>query len=147
MIQIKDLKPNLKNLNLQVIVLDISKPTQTKDGHEVRTVRVADRSGSVNFSVWNECGSIIREGDVLRLQNCFTQIWKQQLQLKLSSKGSIVKYSEFMLLFSELPDMSILPPDILKQIQEQQGGTSSTTGNNPVSNTKPSSNNSIGKNF
>ena len=42
---IKDLEPNQKGLHLQAIVLDIGKPTQTKDGHEVRTVRIADKSG------------------------------------------------------------------------------------------------------
>jgi len=42
---VKDLEPNQKGLHLQVIVLDIGKPTQTKDGHEVRTVRIADKSG------------------------------------------------------------------------------------------------------
>lgn len=42
---IKDLEPNQKGLHLQAIVLDVGKPTQTKDGHEVRTVRIADKSG------------------------------------------------------------------------------------------------------
>lgn len=42
---IKDLEPNQKGLHMQAIVLDIGKPTQTKDGHEVRTVRIADKSG------------------------------------------------------------------------------------------------------
>jgi hypothetical protein len=29
---VKDLEPNLKNFNMCVIVLEIGKPTQTKDG-------------------------------------------------------------------------------------------------------------------
>ena len=120
---VKDLKPNLKNINLQVIVLDINKPTQTKDGHEVRTVRVADKTGSINLSVWNNYGSLLKEGDILRLSGCFTQIWKASLQLKVSAKGSLVKFSDFMMVFNEQPDMSILPPDVLKMVMEQQGGT------------------------
>jgi ssDNA-binding replication factor A large subunit len=60
---IKDLKTNLKNINLQVIVLDICKPTQTKDGNEVRSVRVADRTGTINLSVWNDYGALLKEGD------------------------------------------------------------------------------------
>jgi ssDNA-binding replication factor A large subunit len=100
MMLIKDLKPNLKNISLQVIVLDIQKPIQTKDGHEIRTVRIADRSGSVNISIWNECGALLKEGDILRLNNCFTQIWKNQLQLKVSAKGSIMKCGEFMMIFN-----------------------------------------------
>lgn len=105
---IKDLKPNLKNLNLQVIVLDINKPTQTKDGHEVRSVRVADRTGTVNLSVWNDYGALLKEGDILRLNGCYTQIWKSSLQLKISTKGSLVKCGEFMMIYADTPDMSQL---------------------------------------
>ena len=105
---IKDLKPNLKNINLQAIVLDICKPTQTKDGNEVRSVRVADRSGSINLSVWNNYGSLLKEGDIIKLTGCYTQIWKLSLQLKISTKGALVKCGDFMMVFSEQPDMSIL---------------------------------------
>ena len=64
-LQVKDLEPNQKGVSLVVIVLDVSKPTQTKDGHEVRSVRIADKTGSVNLSVWNEFGAVLREGGML----------------------------------------------------------------------------------
>jgi ssDNA-binding replication factor A large subunit len=121
---IKDLEPNQKSINLHVIVLEIGKPNQTKDGHEVRTIRVADRTGSVNLSLWNEYGAVLREGDILRLNGCFTQIWKSSLQVKVGNKGQIIKIGEFCMTFSDLPDMSILSAEVLKEIQEQQQGTS-----------------------
>ena len=34
------------------------KPNRTKDGHDVRSIKVADRSGSVNISVWDEAGDL-----------------------------------------------------------------------------------------
>ena len=111
---IKDLEPNQKSVSLQVIVLEVAKPTQTKDGHEVRTVRIADRTGSINLSVWNDHGAVLREGDILRLNGCFTQIWKNSLQVKIGNKGQILKQGEFMMLFSETPDMSVLSPEVLK---------------------------------
>jgi hypothetical protein len=40
---IKDLEPNQKSINLHAIVLEIGKPSQTKDGHEVRNIRIADK--------------------------------------------------------------------------------------------------------
>ena len=40
---LKDLEPNQKNINLYAIVLEIGKPSQTKDGHEVRNIRIADK--------------------------------------------------------------------------------------------------------
>jgi hypothetical protein len=41
---IKDLEPNQKAISLHAIVLDIAKPNQTKEGHEVRNIRIADKT-------------------------------------------------------------------------------------------------------
>ena len=43
------------------------KPTHTKDGHEVRSCKVADKSGSVNVSVWDEAGGLLQTGDICKL--------------------------------------------------------------------------------
>lgn len=131
---IKDLEPNQKAVNLHVIVLDVTKPNTTKDGHEVRTVRISDKTGSINLSVWNEHGSVLREGDILRLNGCFTQIWKNSLQVKISNKGQIIKIGEFMMVFNENPDMSVLSPEILKTIAEQGGKQNSNTNYNNSTN-------------
>lgn len=45
----------------------IGKPTKTKDGHEVRSCRVADKTGCVNLSVWNDYGTLMQSGDIIRL--------------------------------------------------------------------------------
>ena len=138
---IKDLEPNQKSVNLMVIVLEIGKPNQTKDGHEIRNVRVADKTGSINLSVWNEYGAVLREGDILRLNGCFTQIWKNSLQIKIGNKGQIIKCGDFMMLFSETPDMSVLSNEVLKAIQEQQakqpGGHHSTSPVPMITQQKP----------
>ena len=138
---IKDLEPNQKSVNLCVIVLDIGKPNQTKDGHEIRNVRVADRTGSINLSVWNEYGAVLREGDILRLNGCFTQIWKNSLQIKIGNKGQILKIGDFMMAFSETPDMSVLSNEVLKAIQDQQaklpGGHHSTSPVPMITQQKP----------
>lgn len=39
----------------------------TKDGHEVRTCKVADKTGCINLSVWDEPGTHIQPGDICRL--------------------------------------------------------------------------------
>ncbi|GCB84327.1 hypothetical protein scyTo_0024888 [Scyliorhinus torazame] len=64
---VKDIKAGLKNLNLLFIVLEIGRVTKTKDGHEVRTCKVADKTGSINISVWDDVGSLIQAGDIIRL--------------------------------------------------------------------------------
>lgn len=50
-VAIRSLKPGQKDVNVVFIVLDINRPTKTKEGHEVRTVKVADRSASINLSM------------------------------------------------------------------------------------------------
>lgn len=41
--------------------------TKTKDGHEVRSCKVADKTGSIAISVWDELGSLIQPGDIIKL--------------------------------------------------------------------------------
>jgi hypothetical protein len=48
---IRNLKPGMKDLSIMSIVLDIGRPTKTKEGHEVRSVKIADKTGSMNLSV------------------------------------------------------------------------------------------------
>ena len=46
-------------------MLDVGRVSVTKDNHEVRTVKVADKSGSVNLSLWDEPGKLIQSGVTL----------------------------------------------------------------------------------
>ena len=48
---IRVIRPGMKEINLTFIILEVNRPTKTKEGREVRTVRVADRSGSINLSL------------------------------------------------------------------------------------------------
>jgi ssDNA-binding replication factor A large subunit len=69
---VKDLRPGTKNLSMVIIVLEVGKPSLTKENHEVRTIRVADKSGSINLSVWDEPGTLIQPGDILRINKVCT---------------------------------------------------------------------------
>ncbi|XP_029596746.1 SOSS complex subunit B2-like isoform X2 [Salmo trutta] len=88
---IKDIKLGLKNLNVIFIVLEMGRVTKTKDGHEVRSCKVADKSGCITLSVWDEVGGLIQPGDILRL-----------------TRG-------FCMVFSEVPNFSEPNPEVLAQ--------------------------------
>jgi hypothetical protein len=103
---VKDIRPGSKNLNIQFIVLDVGKPTRTKDGHNVRSCRVADRTGSINISIWDEIGDLLQPGDICRLTKGYGSVWKNCLTLYSGKGGDIHKIGEFCMLFSELPNMS-----------------------------------------
>lgn len=55
------------HLRVLVVIFTLGRVTKTKDGHEVRSCKVADKSGSIAISVWDELGSLIQPGDIIKL--------------------------------------------------------------------------------
>ncbi|KAL0811625.1 hypothetical protein ABMA28_009078 [Loxostege sticticalis] len=105
-VQIKDLKPGMKNINAVFIVLEVGPPTLTKEAREVRTLRVADASASVNLSVWDEPGALLQPGDIVRLTRGYASLWRAALTLYSGKSGDIQKVGEFCMLFNEQVNMS-----------------------------------------
>ncbi|XP_032524073.2 SOSS complex subunit B homolog [Danaus plexippus] len=105
-VQIKDLKPGMKNINAIFIVLEVGLPTLTKEAREVRTLRVADASASVNLSVWDEPGALLQPGDIVRLTRGYASLWRSALTLYSGKSGDIQKVGEFCMLFNEQVNMS-----------------------------------------
>lgn len=111
---IKDLKVGVKNVNLSFIVLEVGRPSTTKEGHEIRTCRVADRSASINLSVWGEIGSYIQPGDICRLIKGYVSLWQSIPTLYMGKGGELVKTGEFLFIFNEALNMSD-PAQIFQQ--------------------------------
>lgn len=135
---INKLEPNQRQINLFVIVLRTQgNPQKTRDGHEIHSFKVADQTGSVTLSVWNTTGHLISPGDILRLQNCITQVFKNELCVKPGrstnekrksfiytsifsfSDGTIIKADIFSMDFKEEPDMSVLPLSTVEPVIKQ----------------------------
>lgn len=126
---IKDLRPGFKSINLVFIVIEIGKATKTKDGHEIRTVRVADKTGSINMSVWDDFGTQMQGGDIIRFTKGYSQIWKNQLTLYIGRMGSIEKIGEFCMLFCEAPNMSDQNQEFIQLAKQQLNEKTNTSGN------------------
>ncbi|XP_014007951.1 SOSS complex subunit B2 [Salmo salar] len=112
---IKDIKLGLKNLNVIFIVLEMGRVTKTKDGHEVRSCKVADKSGCITLSVWDEVGGLIQPGDILRLTRGYASLWKGCLTLYTGRGGDLQKIGDFCMVFSEVPNFSEPNPEVLAQ--------------------------------
>ncbi|NXV56584.1 SOSB1 protein, partial [Molothrus ater] len=156
---VKDVKPGLKNLNLIFIVLEtgechprcpllspvtpvtppvtpVTPPgrvTKTKDGHEVRTCKVADKSGSINISVWDDVGNLIQPGDIIRLTKGYRGHWGHlgtpgdtwgrdlggnwgQFWGKFGVFGAM-----FCMVYSEVPNFSEPNPEYVAQQAQGKG--------------------------
>ncbi|XP_072927396.1 SOSS complex subunit B1-like isoform X1 [Hemitrygon akajei] len=130
---VKDIKAGLKNLNLLFIVLEIGRVTKTKDGHEVRTCKVADKTGSINISVWDDVGSLIQAGDIIRLTRGYASIWKGCLTLYTGRGGDLQKVGEFCMQYSEVPNFSDPNPEYMAQPLSQNKLTPSEQSSSTAS--------------
>ncbi|KAL6101265.1 nabp1 [Pungitius sinensis] len=128
---LKDVKPGSKNLNIVFIVLEIGRVTKTKDGHEVRSCKVADKSGSIAISVWDELGSLIQPGDIIKLTRGYASIWKGCLTLYTGRGGDLQKIGEFCMVYSEVPNFSEPNPDLLSQQNKSGKPDQNQRGNSP----------------
>ncbi|XP_053295904.1 SOSS complex subunit B2 isoform X1 [Pleuronectes platessa] len=130
---LKDVKPGSKNLNIVFIVLEIGRVTKTKDGHEVRSCKVADKSGSIAISVWDELGSLIQAGDIIKLTRGYASIWKGCLTLYTGRGGDLQKIGEFCMVYSEVPNFSEPNPDLQSQTNQNKSGKpdQNQRGNSP----------------
>lgn len=109
---IKDLKCDIRNVNLFFIVLEVSpRAAITKEGSEVRTCKIADRTACINLSLWGELGTYIQPGDICRITKGYVSLWKGTPTLYIGKGGEIVKTGEFALIFSETLNMSVSQPD------------------------------------
>ncbi|ROJ48020.1 SOSS complex subunit B1 [Anabarilius grahami] len=129
---VKDIKPGLKNLNVIFIVLETGRVTKTKDGHEVRTCKVADKTGSISISVWDEVGGLIQAGDIIRLTKGYASVFKGCLTLYTGRGGELQKIGEFCMVYSEVPNFSEPNPEYLAQMNKtglnDQSNMNSSTG-------------------
>nr|XP_022914016.1 SOSS complex subunit B homolog [Onthophagus taurus] len=105
-VQIKDMRPGLKNINVVFIVLEVGHPTLTKENREVRTFKVADQSACINASVWDEAGQLLVPGDIVRLTKGYVSMWRSCLTLYTSKGGDLQKIGEFCMVFNEQLNMS-----------------------------------------
>lgn len=69
--KIADLRPFMKNVSVQFIVLEKGQVTKTKDDHVVHQYLVADQTGSIFLSLWDEQGFQLMPGDIVQLRSGF----------------------------------------------------------------------------
>lgn len=113
------------------IMLDIGRPNKTKEGHDVRACKVADKSASITMSVWDEPGEHLQPGDIVRLTKGYASLFKNCLTLYAGKGGGLTKIGEFCMVFNEVPFMSEPNPEFVQQqaqkLADQHGYTLSTT--------------------
>ncbi|OQV18527.1 putative SOSS complex subunit B1-A [Hypsibius exemplaris] len=121
---VRDMKPSTKNVNFIVMVLEpVGFTHRTKDGPEVKTFKVADRTGSINLCVFGENASYLKPGDIVRVKQGYSSLFRNSLTAYVGKIGELKRVGEFCFIISEEPNMSeinFFPQHQLPQQQQQQ---------------------------
>ncbi|XP_014668676.1 PREDICTED: SOSS complex subunit B2-like isoform X2 [Priapulus caudatus] len=112
-------------------VFIICRPSKTKEAHDVRACKVADKTGCITISIWDEPGELIQPGDIIRLTKGYASMFRDCLTLYAGKGGGLSKIGEFCMVFTEVPNMSEPNPELLQQqaqkFAEQHGFQVATT--------------------
>ena len=91
--RIKDLKPGMKKVTLKARVIEIPKPKMvyTRFGTEahVSNALIADETGTMRMSLWNQQISMVSKGDVIKIENGKVASFKGERQLRVGRHGRI----------------------------------------------------------
>lgn len=96
--RLADLRPGMGHLDFRVRVMKLNETRKVKTysglEHNLAEGEVADDSGNVPFTVWNEKISElegIKIGDVIEMKNCFITSFKGVIQINVGRDSSIIK--------------------------------------------------------
>jgi len=91
--RIKDLKVGMKHVNLRAKVLDIPKPKMvyTRYGNiaYVSNALIADETGAIRMSLWNQHINTISKGDEIDIKNGRVAGFEGERQLRIGRYGSL----------------------------------------------------------
>ena len=91
--QIDNLRSGMKGIDVTAKIIDVPpiKPVVTRWGSEcyVSNVKIADETGSIRLSLWNNRADKVRVGDEVELKNCYVSRFAGQPQLRLKRKSTM----------------------------------------------------------
>lgn len=90
LIQLSSLRPYDKNVDCRFIIVSQVEIKSTKEGGTVYELLVADESGSMLATFWDDQGLAMKPGDVILMRAGLVTLFKGHLRLACK-QGSLVK--------------------------------------------------------
>jgi ssDNA-binding replication factor A large subunit len=85
--QIKDLKKDLKKVNIVIKLIGRLEPRYAK-GYKITTYIGADSTGRIFIPFWNNDGNTVKVGDFIEIENGYISSFQGKLQLNIGKFGS-----------------------------------------------------------
>ena len=108
--KIKDLKPGLDNVTVQVRVLETREPKVVQTRRGPRTISeaiVGDETARIKLTLWGEKAGSLEEGQAVRIEGAWTTAYRGQVQLNVGSRGNIEEVSG-----EDVPEAEDVPEDV-----------------------------------
>lgn len=94
MVDIKDLHDGMKRVDVEAQVVEKGDPREVKSRFKDETYRivdavVADETGSIKLTLWNEQIDQINVGDKIKIENGYVTSFKSEIQLNVGKFGKL----------------------------------------------------------
>ena len=94
MVDIKDLHDGAKRVDVQAQVVEKSDPREVRSRFKDETYRivdavVADETGSIKLTLWNEQADMVNVGDKIKIENGYVTSFKGEIQLNVGKFGKL----------------------------------------------------------
>jgi len=111
--KISELKPNMESVSVKVRVLESGeqKVINTRSGQRtISEAIVGDESGRVKLTLWGQLAGQLKQGQVVKIVNAWTTVYKGEVQLNAGSKSKIENLKED----KEIPEAEAIPQETPK---------------------------------
>jgi len=92
-LNIGDLRSGMKQVALKAKVIEITKPilVVTRFGNyaNVANALLADETGKIKLSLWNEQINSLSVGDIIQIANAHVAMFRSERQLRIGKKGTL----------------------------------------------------------
>ena len=93
-VKIKELRDGMKRVNVQATVTEKSDPREVmsrfKDQtYRVATATIADETGTVRLTLWNDQIEMVNVNDKVRIENGYVTSFRGELQLNVGKFGTL----------------------------------------------------------
>jgi replication factor A1 len=93
-LEIKDLSDGMKRVNVEAKVVEKGDPREVKSRYGNDTYRivdaiVADETGSIKLTLWNEQIEQVNVGDNIQIENGYITSFKGEIQLNIGKFGKL----------------------------------------------------------
>lgn len=94
MVAIKDLHDGMKRVDVEAKVVEKGDPREVRSRYKDETYKivdavVADETGSIKLTLWNEQIDMVNIGDNIKIENGYVTSFKSETQLNVGKFGKL----------------------------------------------------------